>query len=360
MSQMRTPMQTSTIALRPTKKLLTGLLNGYLSGGPGRALASHLATAPTPQEKVLLKRRIALELYARRVIAQARGRSENAAVARAFTTRDTSIREVHYQVLHGPGMLLIESSHVKRSALRKDRTKAWDHLTPCGLMPVAAGPAQDLPPTTHLAVNSQQQASMGAGVVIGVLTSGVDATHPELAGKIAAFRAFDASGVVTRTRPFDTSYHGTRICGIIAGKTAGYAPSITLVVASVFAPRPDDPHNIQGTYAQIAAGMNWLMTGSFGRGGQQPIPGVDLITASLDGISNDPVYLPLFDAALNDHGILPVTAPCVTGVAALLPQQNPQLQGKPNQLRAALLAQAHASATLTSERNSGRNKARPA
>jgi subtilisin family serine protease len=56
-----------------------------------------------------------------------------------------------------------------------------------------------------------------AGVRVGHLDTGVDPNHPELAGKIAAFAEFDASGNrVPNAQARDTTGHGTHTAGMKA------------------------------------------------------------------------------------------------------------------------------------------------
>ncbi len=75
----------------------------------------------------------------------------------------------------------------------------------------------------------------GAGVVVGHIDTGCDASHPDLAGKIAAFKDF----VKGKEQPYDDQGHGTHTAGTIAGGNAsgryiGVAPDVKLVVAKVF------------------------------------------------------------------------------------------------------------------------------
>ena len=83
--------------------------------------------------------------------------------------------------------------------------------------------------------------STGAGVVIGIVDSGIDPTHPDLAGKIDAFA--DCLGGTCREGPGrDSDGHGTAVAGIAAAKTgngagiAGVAPDARLIVARVLGP----------------------------------------------------------------------------------------------------------------------------
>jgi subtilisin family serine protease len=72
----------------------------------------------------------------------------------------------------------------------------------------------------------------GAGVRIGSIDTGVDASHPELAGKVVAWRDFVAGG----SQPYDDNGHGTHTVGTMVGGVAGrspvgVAPGASVVVA---------------------------------------------------------------------------------------------------------------------------------
>ena len=83
--------------------------------------------------------------------------------------------------------------------------------------------------------------STGAGVVIGIVDSGIDASHPDLAGKVDAF-ADCLGGSCREGTARDSDGHGTAVAGIAAAKTgngagiAGVAPDARLVVARVLGP----------------------------------------------------------------------------------------------------------------------------
>ncbi|MGH9276906.1 MAG: S8 family serine peptidase [Acidimicrobiales bacterium] len=78
--------------------------------------------------------------------------------------------------------------------------------------------------------------STGAGITIGIVDSGVDASHPDLAGKIDAM-ATCLRGTCREGSAPDGDGHGTAVSGIAAAATgngsgiAGVAPDARLVVA---------------------------------------------------------------------------------------------------------------------------------
>jgi subtilisin family serine protease len=131
------------------------------------------------------------------------------------------------------------------------------HLTQIGLRPGTAG---------------------GGDVLVGILDTGIDAAHPEFAGKIIHFAEFDSIGRTISNAPRDAGEHGTHVSSIVAGAQAGVAPNADLAVAAVLT-TSDAYGRMSGSLVQIVNGFNWLVTNRF-RG---DIPGVDVINASLGG-----------------------------------------------------------------------------
>jgi len=98
----------------------------------------------------------------------------------------------------------------------------------------------------------------GAGVVVGVADSGINATHQMFStpGKITA--VYNSGGGAT-TDARDLQGHGSHVAGLIAGTmdrgggVAGIAPDATLAIAKIM------PTNLNTTTeAQFNAGVNWL------------------------------------------------------------------------------------------------------
>ncbi len=81
-----------------------------------------------------------------------------------------------------------------------------------------------------------------AAVRVAVIDSGIDGTHPELRGRIAASKSFVAGPATV-----DTQGHGTFVAGLIAAETndgvgiAGLAPAAELLVAKVVGPQRSIP-----------------------------------------------------------------------------------------------------------------------
>lgn len=92
----------------------------------------------------------------------------------------------------------------------------------------------------------------GKGVRIGHLDSGIDASHPELKGKVLSYAEFDGDGKQVQSQPHDTTEHGTHTAGLLVGNTVGVAPDAKLISALVL------PNN-EGTFAEVIAGMQWVL-----------------------------------------------------------------------------------------------------
>lgn len=113
----------------------------------------------------------------------------------------------------------------------------------------------------------------GKGVTIGLLDTGVDADHPDLKGKIAAWAEFDGKGKeVPNSKPHDSDQHGTHCAGTIVGGDAsgrwiGVAPEAKVAAGLVLNGKQG------GTHAQILAGIDWAINKQ-----------VDAISMSLGGL----------------------------------------------------------------------------
>lgn len=91
----------------------------------------------------------------------------------------------------------------------------------------------------------------GAGVVVGIIDTGIDGTHPAFTGKILAFKDFTADQSQT---PTDTQGHGTHVAGTVAGSQGvGVAPGARLIIGRVF-------DTSGGTTEEVLLnGMQWML-----------------------------------------------------------------------------------------------------
>ena len=93
----------------------------------------------------------------------------------------------------------------------------------------------------------------GAGVRVGVIDTGIDASHPDLAGKVLAWRDF----IGDKPEPYDDQGHGTHVAGTIAGGASsglaiGVAPDAKLIVAKIFSASGST------STEKILAAMQWI------------------------------------------------------------------------------------------------------
>lgn len=99
----------------------------------------------------------------------------------------------------------------------------------------------------------------GAGVMIGVLDTGVDADHTEIVNHLVTYRyvSFHPNTPYwppRDVRGFDIDGHGTHVCGILAGRTVGVAPEARLFVASVL-----ESETTYTSLVRVAYGLDWLL-----------------------------------------------------------------------------------------------------
>jgi serine protease len=99
----------------------------------------------------------------------------------------------------------------------------------------------------------------GDGINVAIVDTGIDYTHPELKDRYQG--GFNA---ITGTNdPKDDDGHGTHVAGTIAAAdngigVVGVAPNAKLWSAKVLA--PDGSGQASGTNAQIALGLNWVLS----------------------------------------------------------------------------------------------------
>ena len=142
----------------------------------------------------------------------------------------------------------------------------------------------------------------GAPVRVAVLDTGIDASHPDLAGKVADFAEFDRTGGIEKqgvVHARDSGQHGTHVAGTIVGGDAsggwiGMAPDAEVIAGLVL------DGSKGGSLAQVIAGIDWAVN-----------EGAHIINMSLGGLTFDPSVDTPYQRALVDaliKGVLVVAA----------------------------------------------------
>jgi len=154
----------------------------------------------------------------------------------------------------------------------------------------------------------------GKGVLVGVLDTGCDADHLELRRKHIEFRYVSPLSphlsTMRAVRGFDTSGHGTHVCGILAGQRVGVAPDADLMVASVI-----ESESPKTSLKRLAIALDWMLS-QFRLAENQDKP--TIVSMSL-GISHDSISAlglqtvinglrSLLSTLVEDFDVLPVIA----------------------------------------------------
>src|SRR5262249_5199393 len=125
----------------------------------------------------------------------------------------------------------------------------------------------------------------GSGVTVAVLDTGVDAGHPDFAGRIAGSSDFTDNGSTA-----DGNGHGTHCASVIVGSGAasggryrGVAPGAKLMVGKVLA------NDGAGLESWIMAGMEWAARGGARvvsmSLGSEPTDGTDPISQEVNALT---------------------------------------------------------------------------
>jgi serine protease AprX len=188
-----------------------------------------------------------------------------------------------YRVLEGIGALLMDEEDVDVKHLEETLgAKVYENALIASVTPTGTGVATQStqPDYWHLdKINVKalrDKELTGAGIIVGVLDSGIQSSHPEFAGKTIHFAQFDKNGNKIDIPAKDFGDHGTHVSGLIGGKNAGVAPDATLAVAAVLT----EQRGQAGYLAAILAGLDWLIKTDFS--GNQDEPGCHLVNSSLE------------------------------------------------------------------------------
>ncbi|MDT5040952.1 MAG: hypothetical protein QOE51_1937 [Actinoplanes sp.] len=181
------------------------------------------------------------------------GASKGSARARAFVTTKARVS----RDLTAVRMLAVHAPHTAQAGLwtaLTSGTSAARALRPGVERVYLDGKLQlsdDVSDPQVGAPTAWQQGLDGTGVTVAVLDSGIDATHPEFAGKIVASENFTEDPSTD-----DTVGHGTHVASIIAGSGAesggrykGVAPGAKLAIGKVC--------DLYCGESAVLAGMQW-------------------------------------------------------------------------------------------------------
>lgn len=148
----------------------------------------------------------------------------------------------------------------------------------------------------------------GAGVTIGTIDTGVNASHPDLAGKIDAWRDFVAGSPT----PIDDNGHGTHTAGTMVGGSAGGAPIGVAPDAHLIVARAMGADGV-GPGSALLAAAEWL-TDPDGNPATADQPGIVSNSWSAS-TANDTWFRPMIRRWL-DLGMVPIFAAGNAGPAA--------------------------------------------
>ncbi|MEU7572186.1 S8 family serine peptidase [Micromonospora sp. NPDC049240] len=183
------------------------------------------------------------------------------------------------------------------STAKKDAQPFWRSLAPTGTSGRFAGGVGKLWLDGRVHVDlADSVAQVGAprawstgydgkGTTVAVLDTGVDATHPDLAGKVK-----DAVSFVPGSDTGDRRGHGTHVASTVAGSGAasggvekGVAPGADLVIGKVL----DDSGS--GLDSWIIAGMEWAAQHAkvvnMSLGSQEPSDGTDPMAQAVERLT---------------------------------------------------------------------------
>jgi subtilisin family serine protease len=206
--------------------------------------------------------------------------SKGQVTARGIEAAKEARQQGSARVLEGLNVILADDLDDKTIALLRDRAEVLENVEIPGIEPVAteSGACTDWHLSQINVAAARKKGLTGAGVRVGILDTGIDATHPEFSGRHIQFMEYDTNGFPLSTRPRDSGSHGTHVAGLVAGATYGVAPGADLAVAAVLT--TVTPKGNSGYLAQILAGLNWLAHSNHAPSGS-PISQCPILNASL-------------------------------------------------------------------------------
>lgn len=139
------------------------------------------------------------------------------------------------------GSLLLPQTSVVASISEKE--------TMFSIMDTQVNPTWGLDRIDGALDNKYTYPSGGAGVTIYVVDTGVDASHPDLTGRV--LDGFDAFGENLDQK--DCQGHGTHVAGVIAGEKYGVAKDSTIVPVRVL------NCSGQGNTTTLTSGIDWIL-----------------------------------------------------------------------------------------------------
>lgn len=171
-----------------------------------------------------------------------------------------------------------------------------------------AAPVRSVYPPGRPLPRGFSRATAGQGTRVGVIDSGIDDSHPALAGAVIARHDFSGEG------SGDHNGHGTHVAGIIAGRFVrpgapwGVAPGARLIDAKVFGASG------AGSTLDIAAAMRWAVDQganvlNLSLGGPGRTDGKSLLSRLAGAIARDGVMVVVSAGNDGEAGAGTVTAP---------------------------------------------------
>jgi subtilisin family serine protease len=157
----------------------------------------------------------------------------------------------------------------------------------------------------------------GSGVTVAIVDTGVQPTHPDLAGAVIGGHRFLQQGAIDDGLINDDNGHGTHVAGIVTGDGVlaprGIAPGASLVAVKAL------DENRGGFLSDVARGLDWLAAN------RNIFPGLAAVNMSLGAANASPdcecdgvASFALMRDAANALAALDVALVASTGNAGLL------------------------------------------